>query len=120
MLPRNPADGAEPPRVERRTMRTYDVEQTAELLEALRGTRLFVPVSRTGCRDVAREIKSRRVQDQMSPDPGAPPGSPTHLTELAIQLVRYQSYEPKCRKGLSLEVKLEYLRRSALREPASL
>jgi|SRR5262245_12428369 len=44
MLPRNPAEAAEPPRIERPAMNTYDVEQTAELLEAVRGTRLFVPV----------------------------------------------------------------------------
>jgi integrase len=44
MLPRNPADAAEPPRIERPAMNTYDVEQTAELLDAVRGSRLFVPV----------------------------------------------------------------------------
>src|SRR5262249_14616220 len=44
MLPRNPAEAVDPPRVERKTMTTYDLAQTAKLLEALRGDRLLVPV----------------------------------------------------------------------------
>ena len=43
LLPRNPADACDPPKVERATMNTYDMSQTVDILEALRGTRMFVP-----------------------------------------------------------------------------
>jgi integrase len=44
LLARNPADAVDPPKAERRTLTTYDIDQTAELLELLRGTRLRLPV----------------------------------------------------------------------------
>jgi integrase len=44
MLIRNPADAVNPPKPGRAAMRTYDVEQTAQLIEAVRDRRLFVPV----------------------------------------------------------------------------
>jgi integrase len=44
MLPRNPADAVDPPKVERSAMTTYDMTQTAALLDAVRGTRMFIPV----------------------------------------------------------------------------
>ena len=43
LLPRNPAEAVVPPRVERRQLNTYDMSQTADLLDAFRGTRMFVP-----------------------------------------------------------------------------
>jgi len=43
MLIRNPADAVDPPRVERQAMTTYDIGQTVALIEALRGSRMFVP-----------------------------------------------------------------------------
>ncbi len=43
MLFRNPADAVDPPKVERPTMKTYDIAQTAALIEALRGSRMLVP-----------------------------------------------------------------------------
>jgi integrase len=43
ILVRNPADAVDPPRVPVRTMQTYDLEQTVELIEAMRGTRMLVP-----------------------------------------------------------------------------
>ncbi len=43
-LAKNPADAVDPPQVERATLSTYDMAQTAEALEAARGSRLFVPV----------------------------------------------------------------------------
>src|SRR5262249_48282978 len=43
-LGRNPAEAADPPRVERKTMTTYDLAQTAHLIESLRGDRLLAPV----------------------------------------------------------------------------
>jgi integrase len=44
LLTRNPADAIDPPKLERGSMSTYDMAQTAELLEALRGSRLMIPV----------------------------------------------------------------------------
>jgi integrase len=44
MITKNPCAGVKPPKVQSKPMRTYDLPQTAELLGALRGTRLFVPV----------------------------------------------------------------------------
>lgn len=44
LLPNNPTDAVDPPKSERPTMHVYDMGQTAELIEAVRGTRLFVPV----------------------------------------------------------------------------
>ena len=43
ILARNPADAVKPPRVERASMQTYNLDETADLLEAARGTRMFVP-----------------------------------------------------------------------------
>ena len=45
LLSRNPADAVDPPKIERGTMMTFDMAQTAELLDALRGTRLLIPVA---------------------------------------------------------------------------
>ena len=33
-----------PPKIERATLNTFDITQTAELIEGLRGTRLLIPV----------------------------------------------------------------------------
>jgi integrase len=44
ILPRNPADAVDPPKVERQPLDTYDLAQTVELLNAFRGTRMFIPV----------------------------------------------------------------------------
>jgi integrase len=43
VLVRNPADAVDPPKVERHRMTTYDMVQTAALLDVIRGTRMFVP-----------------------------------------------------------------------------
>lgn len=43
LLIRNPVDAVDPPKVERHRMTTYDMPQTAALLDVVRGTRLFVP-----------------------------------------------------------------------------
>lgn len=43
-LSRNPAAGTTAPKVERKRMLAYDAAQTAELLETMRSTRMFVPV----------------------------------------------------------------------------
>jgi integrase len=44
MLVRNPAGSVDPPKVRRASMQTYDLEQTADLIEAARGKRIFVPI----------------------------------------------------------------------------
>lgn len=44
MIVRNPADAVTPPKIERATLTTYDMPQTAELLDVVRGTRLHVPI----------------------------------------------------------------------------
>ena len=44
LLSRNPADAVDPPKVERGSMITFDMTQTADLLESLRGTRVLIPV----------------------------------------------------------------------------
>ena len=45
LLARNPADAVKPPKIERGAMTTYDLAQTADLIEALRGTRMLIPVT---------------------------------------------------------------------------
>ncbi|QAZ46123.1 tyrosine-type recombinase/integrase [Mesorhizobium sp. Pch-S] len=42
-LSKNPANATTPPKVERKKMLAYDAAQTAELLEAIRPTRMFIP-----------------------------------------------------------------------------
>jgi integrase len=44
ILARNPVDAVDPPKIERATMRTYDLAQTADLIDATRGTRMTVSV----------------------------------------------------------------------------
>ena len=44
LLNRNPADAVDPPRVGWVPMQTYDLPQTAELIEAVRGTAIQMPV----------------------------------------------------------------------------
>lgn len=43
-LAKNPAQATTPPKVERRKMLAYDAAQTATLLDAMRPTRMFIPV----------------------------------------------------------------------------
>src|SRR5690606_21954390 len=43
-LVKNPALATTPPKVERKPMLAYDAAQTAELLEGVRHTRIYVPV----------------------------------------------------------------------------
>jgi integrase len=40
----NPADLVKPPKVERNEMHTIDTDQTIDVIEAARGTRMFVPI----------------------------------------------------------------------------
>jgi integrase len=43
LLVRNPADAVDPPKVSAKAMQTYDMPQTATLIEAMRPTRMFIP-----------------------------------------------------------------------------
>ena len=43
LLSRNPADAVDPPKVERKQLETYDMPQTAALIEGMRPTRMFTP-----------------------------------------------------------------------------
>jgi integrase len=44
MLAHNPVDAVDPPKTERGTMATYDLAQTADLIDATRGTRMTITV----------------------------------------------------------------------------
>jgi integrase len=44
MLARDPVDAVDPPKIERGTMNTYNLAQTAELIEATRGTRMTITI----------------------------------------------------------------------------
>jgi integrase len=44
MIHRNPADAVRPPKVEKHRLTTYDMSQTAALLEAVQGQRIYIPV----------------------------------------------------------------------------
>jgi integrase len=48
LLANNPAAFVKPPKVQRAEMKTYDLQQTVELLEALRGNRMFIPTLLAG------------------------------------------------------------------------
>jgi len=43
LLTRNPAAAVDPPKVDWKPMQTYDLPQTADLIEAVRGTSMFMP-----------------------------------------------------------------------------
>ena len=44
MLARNPVDAVDPPKIERGAMTTYDLAQTADLIDATRGTRMTITI----------------------------------------------------------------------------
>jgi integrase len=44
LLNRNPADAVDPPKIEWKPVQTYDLPQTADVIEAFRGRTLFIPV----------------------------------------------------------------------------
>ncbi len=44
MLARNPVDAVDPPKIERAAMTTYDLAQTADLIDVMRGTRMTITV----------------------------------------------------------------------------
>jgi hypothetical protein len=48
LLIRNPVDAVDPPKTSRGMMQTYDLDQTAQLIEAMRPTRMLVPTLLAG------------------------------------------------------------------------
>jgi integrase len=44
VLNRNPAEAVDPPKIEWKPVQTYDLPQTADVIEAFRGRTLFIPV----------------------------------------------------------------------------
>jgi len=44
LLTRNPSDAVDPPRIEQQRMNTYDLAQTARLIDAARSERMLVPI----------------------------------------------------------------------------
>ena len=44
LLNRNPADAVDPPKIEWKPVQTYDLPQTADVIDAFRGRTLFIPV----------------------------------------------------------------------------
>lgn len=44
LITRNPSDAVDPPRIEQRRMNTYDLAQTARLIDAARSERMLVPI----------------------------------------------------------------------------
>lgn len=44
VIPRNPADAVEPPKIERATLNTFDISQTAELIESIQASRIRLAV----------------------------------------------------------------------------
>ncbi|MCA1546453.1 site-specific integrase [Bradyrhizobium sp. BRP19] len=43
LIPRNPVDAVDPPKVDWKPVQTYDLTQTADVIEAVRGKPIFVP-----------------------------------------------------------------------------
>jgi integrase len=64
ILVRNPAAAVRGPKVGRAPMQTYDLEQTAELIGAARGTRVFIPILLAGLGGLRRgEIAALRWRE---------------------------------------------------------
>jgi len=91
MIARNPATNIKPPKVPPNPMHTYDLGQTAELIEAMRGTRLFIPVLLAVLCGLRRgEIAALRWKNV---DLGAAQIAVTQSAEQTRTVVRYK--EPK-------------------------
>ena len=94
----NPADAADPPRVDRRAMQVYDVQQTVELIDAIRGHRVFIPVVLAAMCGLRRgEIAALRWRN-VDLDKGTL--SVTQSAEQTRAGVRYK--EPKRGRGRNL------------------
>ena len=64
LLARNPSDNVDPPKVERREMKVYDLNQTAELIETARGERVLISALLAGTCGLRRgEVAALRWRD---------------------------------------------------------
>jgi integrase len=119
MLAKNPAAAVDPPKLERSAMVTYDMAQTAELLELARGTRLFVPVVLAVLCGLRRgEIAALRWRDV---DPLTGQAAIRQSAEQTAQGVRYK--EPKSGRARTIalsSIVTEELRLHKLRQAEEL
>ena len=98
ILVRNPAAAVRGPKVGRAPMQTYDLEQTAELLEAARGMRVFIPTLLAILGGLRRgEIAALRWRDV---DLAAAQLSVVRSAEQTKARVRYK--EPKSGEGRTI------------------
>jgi integrase len=119
MLAKNPAAAVDPPKLERSAMITYDMAQTAELLELARGTRLFIPVVLAILCGLRRgEIAALRWRDV---DLLTGQAAIRESAEQTVQGVRYK--EPKSGRARTIALSLivtEELRLHKLRQAEEL
>ena len=95
ILARNPVDVVDPPKIERAAMTTYDLAQTAELIDATRGTRMTITVILAVLCGLRRgEIAALRWRNI---DLGAAQLAVTESAEQTRAGVRYK--KPKSGKG---------------------
>ena len=98
ILVRNPAAAVRGPKVGRAAMQTYDLEQTAELIEAARGRRVFIPILLAVLGGLRRgEIAALRWRDV---DLAATQLAVVQSAEQTIAGVRYK--EPKSGRGRTI------------------
>ena len=94
LLLRNPANAVDPPKVPAKTMKTYDLSQTATLIEAMRPTRMFIPTILTVLCGLRRgEIAALRWKNV---DLAAASFAIVESTEQTAKAIRYK--EPKSGK----------------------
>jgi integrase len=95
MLARNPVDAVNPPKIKRSAMTVYDLAQTADLIEATRGTRMTITVMLAVLCGLRRgEIAALRWRN-VNLDTGQL--AVTESAEQTISGVRYK--QPKSGKG---------------------
>ena len=98
MLAHNPVDAVDAPKIERSTMKTYDLAQTAELIDATRGTRMTITVILAVLCGLRRgEIAALRWRNI---NLGAAQLTVTESAEQTKTAVRYK--QPKSGRGRSV------------------
>jgi integrase len=102
LLKRNPVAITRPPKVERTKMQAYDADHTAALIEAFRGTRMFIPVLLAALCGLRRgEIAALRWRD-VDLSEGRRQLSIRESAEQTNEGVRYK--EPKSGKARTVAV----------------
>jgi integrase len=119
LLIRNPVDAASPPKANRGKMNTYDLDQTAELIESMRPTRMLIPTLLAALCGMRRgEIAALRWKDI---DLTTKKLAVLESAEQVGSRVRYKT--PKNGKGRTLELSaslVEELRAHQLRQAKEL